>query len=162
MIIEPGVSQVVSPLLEPDQHGEMYPRYDLKYVRWQVGECPWLFSETCYIAADSKPRAAALIWRNKNSSEFWRMALWSLKDADKERELLLASVIRRIYEHNGFLISAVVSRLDSTTIGLLRRRQFLASPRRRPLHIIDSKKSGKALPELWPLSFLDTDFAYRF
>jgi hypothetical protein len=162
MIVEPGVSEVLRAMLEPEEHGEMYSRYDFEYVRWQVGECPWLFSETCYIAVDSNPRAAALIWRQKSSSEFWRMALWSLKDADKERELLLSGVIRHIYERNGFLISAVVSRLDSTTTGLLRRRQFLASPRRRPLHIIDSKKSGNAVPDLWPLSFLDTDFAYRF
>jgi hypothetical protein len=88
--------------------------------------------------------------------------LWSRRNAERERELLLSGIVRHIYEHKGFAISAVVSRLDSVAIGLLRSQQFLASPRRRPLHIIDSKKSGKPVPELWPLSFLDTDFAYRF
>ncbi len=162
IIVEAGVSNVLSSMLEPDRHGEMYSRYDFDYVRWQVGDCPWLASETCYMGSSSKPKAAALIWREKSSTGFWRMVLWSREDAEKEREVLLSGIVRYIYEHGGFAISAVVSRLDATAVGLLRSRQFLASPRRRPLHIIDSKKSGKPVPELWPLSFLDTDFAYRF
>ncbi len=162
VIFEPGVSKVLSLMLEPAEHGEMYSRYDYEYVRWQVGDCPFLFSETCYLGSDSNPRVAALIWREKSSTEFWRIAFWSRAGAEKELELLLSGVVRHIYESDGFLISAVVSRLDTTAIGLLRSKQFLASPRRRPLHIIDSKKTGKPVPELWPLSFLDTDFAYRF
>jgi hypothetical protein len=162
MIVEPGVSNALSSILDPDEHGEMYSRYDYPYVRWQVGDCPWLVSETCYFKSNSHPRAAALIWREKNSTEFWRLAFWSRQDAAKEGEVLLTSVIRHVYENGGFVISAVVSRLDTTAIGLLRSRQFLASPRRRPLHIIDSNKSGQPVPELWPLSYLDTDFAYRF
>jgi hypothetical protein len=47
-------------------------------------------------------------------------------------------------------------------IELLRSRNFVAAPRRRPLHIIASKKTGEPIPELWPLSYLDTDYAYRF
>jgi hypothetical protein len=39
---------------------------------------------------------------------------------------------------------------------------FVAAPRRRPLHIITSRKTGEPVPELWPLSYLDTDYAYRF
>jgi hypothetical protein len=162
VVFEPGVSDALNSLLEPDQHGEMYSRYDLPYIRWQVADCPLLQSETCYIAGDSKLRAAALIWRLKTSTEFWRVALWSREGAQKESEILLSRVIRHIYESKGFLVSVVVSRLDSSTIGLLRSKQFLASPTLRPLHIIDSKKTGKPVPELWPLSFLDTDLAYRF
>jgi hypothetical protein len=162
LIFEPGVATVLRSVMEPGQHGEMYSRYDFEYVKWQVGDCPFLFSETCYIGANSNPRAAALIWREKISTDFWRIAFWSRSGAEKELALVLSGVVRHIYESNGFLISAVVSRLDTTAIGLLRNKQFLASPRRRPLHIIDSKKTGKPVPELWPLSFLDTDFAYRF
>jgi len=162
VVFESGVSTALSGLIEPEQHGEMYSRYDFEYVRWQVGDCPWLFSETCYTGGSSRPRAAALIWREKAATDFWRIAFWSRRGADKELELVLGAAVRRIYESNGFLISAVVSRLDATATGLLRSKQFLASPRRRPLHIIDSRKTGKPVPELWPLSFLDTDFAYRF
>ena len=69
---EPGVSKVLGLFLEPAQHGELYSRYDLEYVQWQVGDCPFLFSETCTVTDASTPRAAALIWREKASPDFWR------------------------------------------------------------------------------------------
>ena len=159
---EPGVSKTLRLFLEPAQHGELYSRYDLEYVRWQVGDCPFLFSETCTVTDGSTPRAAALIWREKASPDFWRFAVWSQEGAEKELETLLSNVIRRVYDYKGFLLSFVVSRLDQSLIGLLRRMKFLAAPRRRPLHIIANKKTGETLPELWPLSYLDTDYAYRF
>jgi hypothetical protein len=159
---EPGVSKTLGLFLEPVQHGELYSRYDLEYVRWQVGDCPFLFSETCTVTDGSTPRAAALIWREKASPDFWRFAVWSREGAEKELEALLSSVIRRVYDYKGFLLSFVVSRLDQSLIGLLRRMKFLAAPRRRPLHIIANKKTAETLPELWPLSYLDTDYAYRF
>ena len=162
VIVEPGVSQILSQLLEPAHHGDIYSRYDFEYLRWQVGDCPFLDSETCYIADGATPRAAALVWREKASTDFWRFAVWSRGDAEKELEILVASVIRRVYQANGFLLSFVVSRLDQSLIALLRRNNFVAAPRRRPLHIIASKKTGEPVPELWPLSYLDTDYAYRF
>ena len=159
---ETGVSQVLSLLLEPARHGGIYSRYDFEYARWQVGDCPFLYSETCYVADGSTPKAAALIWREKASADFWRFALWSRGGAEKEMEVLLSSVIRRVYDAGGFLLSFLVSRLDQGLIELLRSKKFVAAPRRRPLHIIVSKKTGEPVPELWPLSYLDTDYAYRF
>jgi hypothetical protein len=159
---EPGVSKILGLFLDPPQHGELYSRYDLEYVQWQVGDCPFLFSETCTVTDASTPRAAALIWREKASPDFWRFAVWSREGAGKELETLVSSVIRRVYDYKGFLLSFVVSRLDQSLIGLLRRRKFLTAPRRRPLHIIASTNTGEGVPELWPLSYLDTDYAYRF
>jgi hypothetical protein len=159
---EPGISNVLSSLLEPELRGDIYSLYDLEYMRWQIDACPLLTSETCYLAGESAPRAAALIWRQKASSDFWRMALWSRQGADREVDVLLSDVIRHIYERSGFLLSIVVSRLETSIIEALRSRGFLAAPRRRPLHIIHSKRTGEPVPELWPLSYLDTDFAYRF
>ena len=159
---EPGVSKVLGSFLEPTRHGDIYSRYDFEYVQWQVGDCPFLFSETCYVADGSSPRAAALIWRQKDSPDFWRFALWSREGAEKERDILVSSVIRRVYDSKGFLLSFVVSRLDQSLIDLLRIKNFLAAPKRRPLHIIASKKNSDPVPELWPLSYLDTDYAYRF
>jgi hypothetical protein len=162
VIVEPGVSKVLGSVLEPQQRGDIYSLYDFEYLRWQIAACPILSSETCYIAGESTPRAAALVWRLKESTDFWRVALWSFKGAEKEVDVLFSHVIRHVYDRNGFLLSVVVSRLDTSSIDLLRSKQFLAAPRRRPLHIISSKRTGEAVPELWPLSFLDTDFAYRF
>ena len=161
VIVEPGVSEVLKGILEPEQHGDIYACYDFDYVRWQIGDCPALSCETCYIAGDSAPRAAALIWRHKVSPGFWGMVLWLRNRTEREAEVLLSHVVRHVYEHNGFLLSAVVSRLESDLLRLLRSKQFRTAPRRRPLQIIASRKD-EIVPELWPLSFLDTDFAYRF
>ena len=162
VIFEPGVSNVLRSVLEPEQRGDMYSRYDLEYVQWQIGACPLLSSETCYLAGESSPRAAALVWRQNASTDFWRLALWACSGAQKEVGVLLSHVIRHVYDRDGFLLSVVVSRLDTSSIDVLRSKQFLAAPRRRPLHIISNKRTGEPVPELWPLSYLDTDFAYRF
>jgi hypothetical protein len=89
------------------------------------------------------------------------MALWLRGEARKEAEALLSRVIRHVYDRNGFLLSIVVSRLETDLIDLLRGKGFRAAPNRRPLHII-SRNKAEPVPELWPLSFLDTDAAYRF
>jgi len=162
VIVEPGVSQVLHSFLEPAPRGEMYSRYDFEYLQWTVGDCPTLASETCYIGGERAPRAAALLWREKASTDFWRTALWWREDDEKEAGALLSFLIRHVYELGGSLLSAVASRLDSGAIRVFQSHRFVTAPRRRPLHIIDSKKTGRPVPELWPLSYLDTDFAYRF
>jgi hypothetical protein len=160
-IVEPGVSPVLGEVLEPERHGDVYSRYDLAYLRWQIADCPVLSSESCYIRGQSTPPAAALVWHQKESGDFWRMALWLRADARKEAEALLSRVIRHVYDRNGFLLSIVVSRLETELIDLLRSRGFRAAPNRRPLHII-SRNKAEPVAELWPLSFVDTDAAYRF
>lgn len=162
VIVEPGVSKVLSSVLEPQQRGDIYSRYDFEYIRWQIADCPVLSSETCYIAGESSPRAAALVWRLKESTDFWRLALWIGEGSAKEADVLLSRVIRHVNDSKGFLLSVVVSRLEANLIGLLRSKGFRTAPTRRALHIISSKKTGEPVPELWPLSYLDTDFAYRF
>ncbi len=157
---ETGVSRIIEPFLEPAEHAELYSRYDFEYVRWQVADCPTLFAETCYPSNASSPRAVALLWREKTSAEFWRVALWAQRGATNDAELVLTSAIRRIYESGGFVMSIIASRLDTSVIELVRAKGFATYPRRRPLHIIVRKK--ETVPELWPLSYLDTDYAYRF
>jgi hypothetical protein len=161
IIVEPGVSKVLTSVLNSEDHGDMYSRYDLEYVQWQIGDCPVLLSETCYLGGRATPSAAALLWREKQAPEFWRMNLWVAQGAQKEADALLSGVIRHVHDSGGFLLTMLVSRLDIASINLLRAKHFFLSPRRRPLHIIDSKKTGKPVPEMWPLSFVDTDMAYR-
>jgi hypothetical protein len=160
--LERGVSRVLDSVLEATPRGEMYSRYDLPYLKWQVADCPFLECETCYVADGAEVDAAALVWRLKSAPDFWRMAMWSREGKEKQAEIVLSQTIRHVYKSKGYLLSIVVSRLEKSLIELLRAKQFLTAPRRRPLHIIDSKKTGKPVPELWPLSFLDTDYAYRF
>jgi hypothetical protein len=158
---EPGVSEKLSAFLEPERRSEFYARYDFPYLRWQITDSPHLKAETCFDASGAEPRAAALIWREKQP-DFWRLAMWYRTGAEKEMDVVLASAIRRVFQSGGYILSFVVSRLDQSAIDLVRSKGFVAAPRRRPLHIIVSKKDGAPIPEMWPLSYLDTDYAYRF
>jgi hypothetical protein len=158
---ESGVSDKLGAFLEPERRGDFYARYDFEYLRWQITDSPHLKAETCLHMAASEPDAAALIWREK-LPDFWRLAMWWRTGAEKEMDLVLSSVIRRVFESGGYILSFVVSRLDRGAIDLVHNRGFVAAPRRRPLHIIVSKKDGAPVPEMWPLSYLDTDYAYRF
>ena len=158
---EPGVSEKLSSFLEPERRSDFYARYDFPYLKWQITDSPHLKGETCFDTGSPEPRAAALIWREKQP-DFWRLAIWFRKGAEKEMDVVLSSVIRRVFEGGGYILSFVVSRLDQAAIELLKSKGFVAAPRRRPLHIIVSKKDGAPIPEMWPLSYLDTDYAYRF
>jgi len=158
---ESGVSEKLGAFLEPEHRGDFYARYDFEYLRWQITDSPHLAAETCLYADGSTICAAALIWREKRP-DFWRLAIWSRNGAEKELDAVLSSVIRRVFESGGYILSFVVSRMDQAAIALVRREGFVAAPRRRPLHIIASKRDGEVVPEMWPLSYLDTDYAYRF
>jgi hypothetical protein len=158
---EPGVSEKLGAFLEPERRGDFYARYDFEYLRWQITDSPHLVAETCFHADGSEPRAAALIWREKRP-DFWRLAVWSRTGAEKELEVVLSNVIRRVFENGGYILSLVASRMDQSVIDLVKGKGFIAAPRRRPLHIISSKRDGEVVPEMWPLSYLDTDYAYRF
>ena len=161
MRFEPGVSEKLASFLEPTRRSDFYARYDVPYLKWQITDSPHLKAETCLDAGGSEPGAAALIWREKQP-DFWRLAMWWRTGAENEMDVVLSSAIRRVFESGGYILSFVVSRLDQPAIDLVRRKGFVAAPRRRPLHIIVSKKDGLPIPEMWPLSYLDTDYAYRF
>jgi hypothetical protein len=158
---EAGASEKLGAFLEPDRRGDFYARYDFEYLRWQITDSPHLTAETCSYVEGPEPHAAALIWREKQP-DFWRMAIWSRAGAEKEMDVVLSSVIRRVFENGGYILSFVVSRRDQTAIDAVRSKGFVPAPRRRPLHIITTKKDGEPVPEMWPLSYLDTDYAYRF
>jgi hypothetical protein len=162
VIIEPGVSEVLVDMIVPSRHGAIYSHYDLDYLRWQLTDCPFVTAETFYVPGPVGPRAAALVWRQANSPDFWRMAVWLGMAAAAEMDAVLTKVIDHVFQQKGYLLSIVVSRMETDLIGLLRKRHFIAAPRRRPLHIIAAQKTELPVPELWPLSYLDTDYAYRF
>jgi hypothetical protein len=158
---ETGASEKLDAFLEPERRGDFYARYDFPYLKWQITDSPHLIAETCFDAGSPEPCAAALIWREKQP-DFWRLAMWSRAGAEKEMDVVLSNAIRRVFDSGGYILSFVASRLDQSAIELVNSKGFVAAPRRRPLHIIVSKKDGAPILEMWPLSYLDTDYAYRF
>lgn len=155
-----GVSRDASTVMIPPSDARSLPLYDLNYVDWQVGRCPALISATCISRLSTSPRAALFFWRTVDTVDFWRIAIISQVDAYEEIDDILTSVLEHIYQHGGSLISVLISRLDLDLHRLLKAKGFVAGAR-RPLYILTSDSKGPT-EELQRLSFLDTDWAYRF
>jgi len=151
----------IETLLDGSRGSEPHSCYNLSYIRWQLTSCPLLTSGVCTVPGDALPRAAVFFWHPVNNTEFWRIAAISEPHAWDELDLALTRTIQHIHEQRGWMVSALVSRQEKELLQLLRKRGFLPNKRRRPLFIMDA--NGKAVPgELRKLSYLDTDYAYRF
>lgn len=148
-------------LLEASRGPDPHSCYNVTYIKWQLTSCPLLSSGVCTVPGDSPPRAAAFFWHPVNNSEFWRIAAISEPHAWDELDLALTRTIQHIHEQHGWMVSVLVSHQEKELLHLLRKRGFMPSKRRRPLFIMDI--NGKTVPgELRKLSYLDTDYAYRF
>jgi hypothetical protein len=123
--------------------------------------CPILISGVCTVPGDSTPRAAAFFWRLAKKPAFWRIALVSEPRAPEELDLALTRVIQHIQSQRGWMISVLVSHLETDLLRSLKSKGFIAAKGRRPLFIMDSDSKGTP-GELKKLSYLDTDYAYRF
>jgi hypothetical protein len=148
---------VFEELLEHGGSGRTIPTYDLRYLKWQVENCPMVESITCYV----EPRVAGtLAWRQKLDRRNWRLALWTRSETHEGVGDVLEAAIDFIFRQGGYRISVIASRLDRERLALLRARGFLESGRPRSLFSITSDRPVNEEPA--GLSFLDTDLAYRF
>ncbi len=155
------LSSSIETLLEASRDYDPQSCYGIAYFNWQLMRCPVLVSGVCTVPGDATPRAAVFFWRTVQSSAFWRIALVHEPRAQEEIHLALTRVIQYVQAQGGWMISVVVSRLEKDVLGLLAQKGFIAARGRRPLFIMDNKSE---LPprELQKLSYLDTDYAYRF
>jgi hypothetical protein len=158
---ESGVARLAARLIEADGGEHWAPSYDFNYVDWQIGRSPVLVSATSYSPDRGAPRAAALYWRPRASSEFWRLALWAKPDSYDHLAAVLREAVSHVYESGGMAISAIVSRLETERLGFLKAAGFVAGGRRALYHCSSSDRNSSPV-ELSGLSYLDTDLAYRF
>lgn len=158
---EPGVAPRIAPLLEGSGEG-WRPYYDMSYLEWQIGRSPLLESYSSYSLSEGEPQAAALYWRPRASSDFWRLAVWCRKDHREHLASVIGTAVSEIYQRRGMAVSVILSCLDTEVRAGLRSAGFFAAGRRRPLYVCAGKESDGAVRELRGLSYLDTDLAYRF
>jgi hypothetical protein len=161
MLIEPGVAPVLAGLFDLPRSTRWHPYYNLDHVSWQLGRCPAISSWSLYVPGYTHPPAAALVWRSRESDESWRLALWTDGKSPDALRSVLGAAITHVFEHKGFALSAIVSRLDLTILPELVRKKFIPSRAKQPLFLC-SRKSELPMEELSSLSFLDTDLWYRF
>jgi hypothetical protein len=160
-LLSSALTSSIEPLLEASRKQDPQACYDFAYLNWQLMCCPVLMSGVCTVPGDSAPRAAVFFWHLANKPAFWRIALVSEPRASEELDLALTRVIQHVQSQRGWMISVVASRLETDLLQSLNKKGFIAAKRRRPLFIMDSD-SKRAPGELKQLSYLDTDYAYRF
>jgi hypothetical protein len=158
---EAGVARCITPLLALSRDGQWHPRYDYEYVDWQVGRSPVLSVWTAYAPADREPDAAVVFWRLKDSSHAWRLATWWRAGATDLLKSALKESIWQIYQQGAHWTAALASHNDVELIAILGSLGFYRRRATKPLFICLGPRS-QPVTDLAGLSFLDTDFAYRF
>ncbi len=160
--VESGVSEVIEPLIASHRSDGWHARYDLDYLQWQVERCPTVVSGTCYVAGDSAPPAAVVFWRERESSQFWRITMWARPGATRELEAVLVKTIKLIYDGGGLAVSILVSHRDEDAVAVLEQRGFMATRHHLPLYIYAARSTSQPIDDVRHLGYMDGDLAYRF
>lgn len=136
------------------------PLYDLPRLEWQLDRCPAVSSGICSVAAGTPAGVGVLFWCPAGDNRFWRVAI--LGNRNEEHSLLAAlrTVLDHVQRAGAWTVSALISRLDLSLLSLFRRMGFVTG-QRRPLFILN-RMPGIAAEDLHGLSYLDTDYSYRF
>ena len=155
-----GIGAALDPVLYRHSPASPVPAYDAAYLHWLLGRCPAIESGVCTAPAGSDSSVAVLFWRLVEDQRFWRLALLGDLSATPWVTAALNRALQHIKGAGGWMTSILISRLDVSLFRLLRRFGFIAG-QRRPLYILNRPDQGP-LTELRQLSYLDTDYAYRF
>ena len=159
---QPGLARQLEPLLDVRQEKGWYPCYDMPYLDWQIGRSPLLRCWTSFSPNAGERHAAAVFWRPRSSTDFWRLAVWWRGGHRDHLQAVIREVVAQIYQQGGMAVSAIVSRLDEEVQAALRSAGFLNLGSRRSLYICTSRNNDKAVQELRGISYLDSDLGYRF
>lgn len=161
--VEAGVAHALDALLAAPRGPGWFPAYDTSYLDWVVGRCPVLECASILAPDDGAPRAAALLWRRRESAARWRLALFAAPDEcgpDGLARAVLARAAREARRRGGSLLSLLLSRLDDDLASAVRGglRAFEREP--QPLYVLVSRSPD--VDELGRLSYLDADLQYLF
>lgn len=159
--IDAGLSPRLISLAQAEPHGDWRPLYDSEFLKWQFGRCPAIACWSFWMVSESPLRTAALIWRSRSSTKFWRFALWGeTQDADKLKKII-GAVVSFVYKEGCVALFAIASHKESDLATLLRRHGFLCYGK-LPFDVMRGRCAQLPTDEFSTLSFLDTDLAYRF
>jgi hypothetical protein len=160
--IEAGLPPRVISMLGEPAAGDWHPLYDAEYVDWQLGRCPAITCWSCSISSESPLRTAALIWRSRSSSRYWRLAFCGAGDDLEKIEVLAGAIVAFVYAQGGIALFAMASHLEGDLVDLLARRGFLRRRSRLPFYVVRGRHPELPIEEFSVSNFLDADLAYRF
>jgi len=160
--IEPGIPARAMSAFDEAAPGDWHPLYDSEYVEWQLGRCPAMQCWTCSISSESPVRTAALLWRSRSSSAYWRLALCGARSDLEKIQMVVGAIVSFVYAQRGVALFAVASHLENDLADLLVRQGFLRRRARLPFYAMRGRRSELPMDEFGVLSYLDSDLAYRF
>lgn len=137
------------------------PGYDLSYLQWLLERCPAIAGGVCLVLRRDELIGAVPFWRPVGGRQFWRICLIPCGRDYRMLETGLRKTLRHIRDNGGWLVSLLASRVDRNVLDMARRHGFFRSNSRRPLYVLTRKPDGTP-QELEQLSYLDSDYAYRF
>jgi hypothetical protein len=158
--ISDDLQGTLEPVLSQPMQEEPRPAYDGAFIEWLLGRCPVISSRVCTVPTGPDSSLAIFFWCQVTDHRFWRVALAG--DTGSKTALIhgLQAVCRYIMQEGGWMTSILASRLDTDLLLTLKRAGFVAA-QRRPLYVLNQLPSVPTA-ELRRLSYLDTDYAYRF
>ena len=154
------LNSALNSIPDPSWADQPCPAYDLPYIKWQLGRCPVISAGVCTVSSSSQSAVAILFWRLVTNKRFWRLAVLGNTNSTLTLVCGLQRVLQHIQEEGGWMASVLASRLDASLLAALKKAGFF-SGQRRPLFILN-QLPHVAITELQRLSYLDTDYAYRF
>lgn len=152
---------VVGNLLEESARNGHEAAYDLPYLQWLLERCPAITGGLCLVSDGGKPSGAVLFWCQAGDPRLWRICLVPGRATYASLGLGLRAALLHIRRNGGWLAALLLSRLDHEGLKLARRYGFYRSNARRPLYIL-TREADRTPEELARLTYLDTDYAYRF
>ena len=156
--IAPGLWPQISSVADNTPGRAWCPLYDSEFLAWQFQRCPVITCWSCWVTLESPLRTAAVIWRRRNSKEFWRLAFCGeTTDGDKMKTLMTA-IVSFVYSQGCVALFAVASHRENELLKLLRRCGFLRYGS-LPLHIMRGRHAAAPMDELIVLNLLDTDLS---
>lgn len=158
--ISADLRSALEPVVSQSPKGEPCPAYDALFIDWLLRRCPAISSRVCTVESGPDAGTAVLFWCPVADHRFWRIAIVGDSTAQAPLVRALRAVFRYIIKEGGWMASILVSRLDGDLISTLKRVGFIAG-QHRPLYVLNQLQTTAAT-ELRRLSYLDTDYAYRF
>ena len=159
--IDSGLSARVSSLVEAARQGDWRALYDSEFLQWQFGRCPAIACWSCWISSESPLRTAALIWRSRSSTKFWRFVIRGESRDLEKIQRLIGAIVSFVYSQGCVALFAIASHKESDSVTLLRRQGFLRYGN-LPFYAMRGRRPELPTDEFSALSFLDADLAYRF
>ncbi|GAA4008843.1 hypothetical protein [Sphingomonas humi] len=155
--IVPCVAPDLEPLFAAPSATGCTVLYSQEHLDWLLGRCPDIVTTSLLLGEQGKWRAAALVWRNRDDRQRWRVVYRASISADLA--ILARAVAGHCLAEGGTLVTTIIAAHDRGPAQTLKKAGYLRGSVPWPLYLnkVDSLSSCSA--GFTGMSYLDTDLA---